>query len=832
MNNLSIKSKVLLITILPMFITACLLSVTFVSERLKDTEVALKEKGQTISKYLAPALEYGILSGNHKYLEALTKNTLSIPEINSVTIMDSNQHILVRQNRSEKNNNAPTKNTSHGMFFSTNIYRSEISLDEINSYDEQATDSSHEVIGFLVVEISRDGISKAQKEIIHNGLLITLVSLLLTIILALYFSRTVISPIALLTKGIHRIRDGILGERIYTGAGGEIAVLENGINNMSASLEIAQLREKERADETLFIEKSKAQITLEAIGEGVITTDINGYISYLNPAAENLLGVNMDYAMGKHLHDIFHVNHISKTAGMHLHEIFHVNNDSKPENIDYPLSVCLKEGESVRHDDPLILISTNGAEFIIRDNATPLRTRSGKIVGMVLIFHDFTHIQRISDQLAYQATHDELTGLRNRREFERRLEELIANSDFKIHEHALCFLDLDQFKVVNDTCGHVAGDALLKEISRLLHSQVRHNDLVARLGGDEFGIILVNCPIKQAVLIAENIKNTIKQYQCTWEQHVFDIGVSIGLVPVVSADCAPAEIMINADTACYIAKDNGKNRVHVYQATDHDFLKRHDEIRCLQKINRALGKGSFELYGQTITPAAANSRQLKYEVLLRLKDNGKLIRPADFLSTAELYSLMPEIDRWVIKSFITSLEKNSVDIFKHEKHIFNINISGQSLCNEGFLDFIVQLFESSPISPHLITFEITETAAIHNYDSAINLMKQLQKLGCAFALDDFGSGLSSFRYLKELPVNYLKIDGYFIRNIETNAVNQSIVDAIIRIARALNLKIIAEFVESEETRQALEKFKVDYIQGSAIEMPVPLTEILARYKSG
>ena len=831
MNNLSIKSKVLLITILPMFITACLLSVTFVHERLKDTEVALNEKGQTISKYLAPALEYGILSGNYKYLEAISKNTLSIPEIDSVTIMDSNQHILVRQNRSENTRNKSTENLSPGMFFSTNIYRSEIGLDEINSYDEPATDSTHEVIGVLVVEISRDGISKAQREIIHNGLFITLISLLLTIIMALYFSRTVISPIALLTKGIHRIRDGILGERIYTGAGGEIAVLENGINNMSASLEIAKIREKERADETLFIEKSKAQITLEAIGEGVITTDINGYISYLNSAAENLLGVNIDYAMGKHLHDIFHVNHISKTAGMHLHEIFHINSDSKSENINYPLSTCLEKGESVRHDDPLILISANGAEFIIRDNATPLRTRSGKIVGMVLIFHDFTHIQRISDQLTYQATHDELTGLRNRREFERRLDELITNSNFKIHEHALCFLDLDQFKVVNDTCGHVAGDALLKEISRLLHSQVRHNDLIARLGGDEFGIILVNCPIKQAVLIAENIKNTIKQYQCKWEQHVFDIGVSVGLVPIVSPDCPPAEIMINADTACYIAKDNGKNRVHVYQATDHDFLKRHDEIRCLQKINQALDKDSFELYGQTIAPTNTNSGNLKYEVLLRLKDNGKLMRPADFLSTAEHYSLMPEIDRWVIKSFITSLEKNGIDTFKDEKYIFNINISGQSLCSDGFLDFIVDLFESSQISPNLITFEITETAAIHNYEAAINLMQHLQKLGCAFALDDFGSGLSSFRYLKELPVDYLKIDGYFVSNIETNEVNQSIVDAIIRIARALNLKIIAEFVESEETRQALEKFKVDYIQGSAIEMPVPLVEILARFKS-
>ncbi|HEB57510.1 MAG TPA: EAL domain-containing protein [Gammaproteobacteria bacterium] len=814
MNNLSIKYKVLLITILPVFITACLLSFVFIKERLKDTEVALNEKGQTISKYLAPALEYGILSGNQDYLNALVKNTLSIPEVSSVTILNANQHILVHQSRhTEKSSHTP-KNAASGMFFSTNIYRSEIGIDDIDSYDNSTGGSDNEVIGMLVVEISRNGISMTQKEIIGNGVLITFISLFLTILLALYFSRTVSSPISLLTKGIHRIRDGILGERIYTGAGGEIAILEIGINNMSASLQLAQLREKEHADDRLFIEKSKAQITLEAIGEGVITTDINGYISYLNPAAENLLGVNMDYA-----------------AGMHLHKIFHIKNMTEKESINYPISTCLEEGKSVRHDDSMVLIGANGTEFIIRDNATPLRTRNGKITGMVLVFHDFTHIQRISDQLTYQATHDELTGLRNRREFEHRLKDLITNSNFETQKHALCFLDLDHFKIVNDTCGHIAGDTLLKEVSQLLCSQVRHNDLVARLGGDEFGIILVNCPLKQAVLIAENIKNSVKQYQCRWEQHVFEIGVSIGLMPITSAEYSPAEIMINADAACYVAKDNGKNRVHVYRASDYDFLQRHDEIRWLQKINRALDKDSFELYCQAMVPANNKSEEVKYEVLLRLQDDDELMLPGYFLPAAEHYSLMPEIDRWVIKTFVALLGKNDFRHFRDKKQVFNINISGQSLCSEGFFEFIVDLFESSPVSLQLITFEITETAAIHNYNAAINLISRLQKRGCAFALDDFGSGLSSFRYLKELPVDYLKIDGYFIRNIESSRVNQSIVDAISSVAQALSLKTIAEFVESEEAWQVLKKYGVDYLQGSAIEMPVPLTEVLARFKN-
>lgn len=813
MNNLSIKSKVLLITILPVFITATLLSFAFIKERLKDTEIALNEKGQTISKYLAPALEYGILSGNQDYLNTLVKNTLAIPDVISVTILNANQNILTRQRKHNKPQNKLSKKNIPGMFFSTNIYRSEIGVDDLDGYDNRTTTSTHEVIGMLVVEISRKGISITQKEIISNGVLITFISLLMTIILALYFSRTVSSPISQLTKGIHRIRDGILGERIYTGAGGEIAILETGINNMSASLQIAQLREKEHADDTLFIEKSKAQITLEAIGEGVITTDINGFISYLNPAAENLLGVNMNYA-----------------AGIHLHEIFHIKTISEKENINYPISSCLEEGKPVHHDDSMILLGADGTEFIIRDNAAPLRTRDGKITGMVLVFHDFTHIQRISDQLTYQATHDELTGLKNRREFERRLKDLITTSDFETKEHALCFLDLDHFKIVNDTCGHIAGDTLLKEVSQLLCSQVRHNDLVARLGGDEFGIILVNCPLKQAVLIAENIKNAVKQYQCTWDQHVFEIGVSIGLMPITSTDCSSAEIMINADAACYIAKDNGKNRVHIYQATDHEFLQHHNEMHWLQKINQALDKDDFELYCQAIVPGNDATTEFKYEVLLRLQDDGKLILPGYFLPAAEHYNLMPEIDRWVIKTFITQLEEHDFDHFKNKKQIFNINISGQSLCSDGFFEFIIDLFASSPVDLQLITFEITETATIHNYNAAINLISRLQKQGCAFALDDFGSGLSSFRYLKELPVDYLKIDGHFIHNIESSTVNQSIVDAISSVAQALNLKTIAEFVETEEAWQVLKKYRIDYMQGSVIEMPVSLLEVLARFK--
>lgn len=813
MNNLSIKSKVLLITILPLFITAFLLSFAFVKERLNDSEIGLNEKAQTLMQYLAPALEYGILSGNKEYLNALAKNALSITDVSMVTVTDMQHHILVQKITNTKNKKKSGQNKFHDMVFSVNIYRSEISIEDIDTGFEKPVTETHEAIGILSIEMSREGISKTRKEIISNGILITFIALVFTVILALHFSNTVASPISLLTRGIHRIRNGILGERIYTGAGGEIAILETGINNMSASLQVAKIKEKERADDTLFIEKSKAQITLEAIGEGVITTDINGLVSYINPAAQNLLGISGDHAIGSHIHNIFKVKSISNK-----------------NEITYPISICLSEGKSIRHDDSLILLGVNGVEFIIRDNATPLRARNGDVTGMVLVFHDFTELQRISDQLSYQATHDELTGLKNRREFERKLKDVIANTNFESQQHVVCYLDLDRFKIVNDTCGHVAGDALLKEISRLISLQVRHNDLVARLGGDEFGIILINCPLKQAILVSENILNAIKKYQCIWKDHIFDVGVSIGLISVSSTDFSLTEIMMNADTACYIAKNSGKNKVHIYHAEDSISLQRHNEIYWLQSIKQALEKNGFELYCQPIAPVNSRSERLKYEILLRLNDNGKLVLPEHFLTTAEHYELMPEIDRWVISNFIKLLKNHGLSHFENEKALFNINISGQSICNDNFLDFIVQQFDASSINPELITFEITETVAIHNYTSAVEFISHLQKLGCTFALDDFGNGLSSFRYLKELSVDYLKIDGHFIRNIEDSFSNQSIVDAISHVAQALNLKTIAEFVETESCWKMLEEIGIDYIQGSVIEMPAPLSEVLSRLK--
>lgn len=814
MNNLSIKSRVILVTMIPLLITAAILSFTFIKSRISDTERNLIEKGQMIVQYLAPASEYGIISGNTEYLQSLIQNTLSIPDVTGISIQDSTGLKIVDiQSSQNQFKHGHTSEQIEFIEFNQEIYRTYISIEDLQdvTYSSVNNMDIRETIGSVTVLLSKHAIRHSQENIIANGLLITALAFIVTLLIALYFSQSIIRPLAILTTGVKKIRDGNLGNRINTRTGGEIALLENDINNMSSALEIAKLKEQQRAQDELFIEKNKAQITLESIGEGVITTDINGIVTYINPAAENLLGITVSAAEGLHINQVFLVKYFS---------------DKKP--IKYPIATCLMDGKPIHHETPLLLFGANDTEFVIRDTATPIRTRSGKITGMVLVFHDFTHIQNISDQLTYQASHDELTGLFNRREFEKQLTTILEEIEHTNEEHSICYIDLDYFKIINDTCGHFAGDQALKEISRIIHNNIRKNDVLARLGGDEFGVIFRNCPFKKAFDISSTIKDKIKDYKFTWEQHVFDVGASIGMTTISNEQQTLSELMIQADTACYVAKDKGRNYVHVYHGEDESQLKRSGELHWLQRVNLALDKNSFELFCQLILPEATKSKPCIYEILIRMKDeNGSLVLPLDFLPAAEQYKLMPKIDRWVFQEFISILEHIEFNDMKHhQRPMFSINLSGQSLCNEGFLEYIISLLETSPIPNEVLIFEITETAAIENYTQASRFISILKEMGCKFALDDFGSGLSSFRYLKELPVDYLKIDGNFIRDIENNPVNQSIVHSVTNIAKSMELTTIAEFVETEDSRHLLKNYNIDYLQGYAIEMPVPLAKVL------
>lgn len=433
---------------------------------------------------------------------------------------------------------------------------------------------------------------------------------------------------------------------------------------------------------------------------------------------------------------------------------------------------------------------------------------------------DITKLRNLTQKMTYQATHDPLTNLINRREFERRLAQVTDETKFNTKDHSLCYMDLDQFKSVNDSCGHVAGDELLKQLSEKINSVIRDSDTFSRLGGDEFGLLLVGCPITKAVRIAEEVRKTVEQFRFHWDDKTFKVGISIGVVKINKKSGSIKDLQSAADTACYIAKEQGRNRVHIYAEDSTVATKHSSETNWLNRINVALDNNKFILYFQKIASIQASSQD-HYEVLIRMfDDDGKTIPPNSFIPAAERFNVMSSIDSWVIK--------NTLDIMQSEKYLelnFSINLSGQSLSDLIFMHNCISQIQDSHVSPKRICFEITETAMIANLNSAIHSISILRELGCTVALDDFGSGLSSFSYLKNLPVDYLKIDGSLIKDMENDAVNVTMVKSIIHIGHSMGLETIAEYVENDNILEILRELKIDYVQGYGVAKPVPLEEI-------
>jgi len=456
----------------------------------------------------------------------------------------------------------------------------------------------------------------------------------------------------------------------------------------------------------------------------------------------------------------------------------------------------------------------------------PYHDGMGKDSGVVVSWRDLTETHTLSEKLSYQATHDALTGLVNRREFEQRLRQLIEVAREEHTEHALCYLDLDQFKVINDTCGHVAGDELLRQLGMLLPEHVRKGDTLARLGGDEFGVLMERCSIMQATRVANALLDAIRNLQFLWEEKTFNVGVSIGVVPIAETSQSITEVLSTADSACYAAKDGGRNQIHVYREDDIKVAERQGEMRWVARIQRALDDDRFELYVQPIVPVAASeSAVVHYEVLLRMQDErGQIVLPGAFLSAVERYNLSAQLDNWVVKNsfdwlFCNTDCTNGLDLL-------SINLSGRSLSDTQLMGHIIERFKDGHIAPDKICIEITETAAITNLTSATRFIKLLKEWGCRFALDDFGSGLSSFAYLKNLPVDFLKIDGQFVKDILDDAIDYAMVKSINEIGHVMGKKTVAEFVDSEDVLRSLEAIGVDFAQGYAVGEPFPIGRLL------
>ncbi len=551
----------------------------------------------------------------------------------------------------------------------------------------------------------------------------------------------------------------------------------------------------------------RMRVTMQCISDAVITTDHLGIVESLNPVAETLTGWTQAEAMG-----------------LPLQQVFNIINEKTRTRCINPVEICLHKNHMTGASKNITLISRNGKEYGIENSAAPIRDEEGHILGVVLVFHDISAQKEMADEISYRASHDTLTGLVNRSEFESRLSHILNDMRDPMQDHALMFIDLDQFKVVNDSCGHQAGDKLLKEITQIMEQCIRTSDVLARIGGDEFAIILERCGAEPALKIAQLICKSVDEYRFHQNNQRFRIGASIGLVMIDKQWSNINDLLQAADSACYAAKEAGRNRVHIYFDSDIALETRRGETQWASKIQQAIEDKKFVLYCQRIIPMNEQGGQ-HGEILIRMKDDaGGLTPPGVFLPAAERFHIATRIDRWVVREVFEWLSENRYGL-DHVDSI-SINLSGQSLGDHSFHEYVLELIDSIAPECSKLCFEITETAAITNINEATKFIAKLKKFGIKFSLDDFGSGVSSFGYLKTLPVDYLKIDGQFIRDLLDSPIDQATVRCITEVAHVTGKKTIAEWVESEEVESMLKDMGIDSTQGYLRHCPAPLNQML------
>jgi diguanylate cyclase (GGDEF)-like protein/PAS domain S-box-containing protein len=552
-----------------------------------------------------------------------------------------------------------------------------------------------------------------------------------------------------------------------------------------------------------------ATTLLARLDRPAIVTDIAGVVQYMNEPAETLTAWSAAEAVGKPLAEII------KLAG-----------NAVGGSIVGHLTQALAKGTSMPLADDAILIRADGTQMAVEGSVAPVQGTNNRIAGALVLLQDVTRLRRIADGLAHEARHDTLTGLVNRREFQARLEAAFVGSRTRNEKHVVCYLDLDQFKVINDSCGHAAGDQLLCNITELLKSLLPADETLARLGGDEFGLLIQNADLDEAARITENMLSAIKAFRFYWEGRTFGIGVSIGVTVITRKSIDLKTVISIADSACYAAKEKGRNRIQVYNPDDIELDQRQQEMRVLSRITSALDENRYVLYYQPIIPVCATPDNSQHcEILVRMiNKDGTLVQPAQFIPAAERYNLMPALDRWIIKRVFEVFHKRYPTPELQGAHQWSVNISGTSLSDKGFVDFIREQAARYQISPQSICFEITETAAIADIDRVSEFLWGLRLDGFRFALDDFGIGMSSFSYLKSLPVDYVKIDGEFVKNILDEKVSLAMTEAITRVVSVMGIEVVAEYVESIAILDKLREIGVDYAQGYGVSEPIWLDE--------
>lgn len=560
---------------------------------------------------------------------------------------------------------------------------------------------------------------------------------------------------------------------------------------------LLDITDRKITEELLFEEKERAQVTLHSIGDGVITTDNTNCVTYMNPIAEEMTGMDMSEGRGKPLERVFR---------------------ALDQKTNRPIANINSHWQQRTRSDEMHSVRL-GSNRDVAYSMAAIKDARKQSTGSVVVLRDATRILALTRKLAYFASHDALTDTLNRREFERCLNLALKSAAQQKTTHVLLYIDIDQFKVINDTCGHHAGDELLQRISDLLSKNIRSGDIIARLGGDEFAILLQRCNLNQAGIIAEKLRRNTHAARFTWENQIFEVSISIGAVEIDKESENASVVMSAADMACYTAKDLGKDRIHFYRKTDAELNARREEMHWVSHLNQALKQNRLALYQQEIAPVAHETDDIRrVEVLLRMFDpDGQLVPARNFLPAIERYGLINVIDRWVVQECFSIIAGGEAS----DTTIYSINVSGPSMSQTEFLDYIKMLFSNHALRGSQICFEITETSAVSHLRNARQFISELKSFGCYFALDDFGSGLSSFAYLKDLPVDFLKIDGSFVKNIVTDNVDRALVAAIKDVGHVMLIDTIAEHVENQAIMEVVKNIGIDYAQGTFVGEPVP-----------
>jgi diguanylate cyclase (GGDEF)-like protein/PAS domain S-box-containing protein len=784
-RHLSIKWKLLSIltfsSVLSLLLALVLLFFAEVSEIKTKVQTDLTAMAALVANRSTAALSFDDVQVGRENLEALKE----LEHVKAACLYDGQHKLFV----------SLYSKAQAGLTCTASFERTATHFERLRLFVTEPVVLDEETIGhvFFVADLSTLMWRKLQY--IGLVLVILFVASIITFFLTAPLLNLVSGPIIKLANTARKIsQEKDLAVRAIKYSDDELGVLVDAFNNMITTVE--------HQNKALTNVKNNYLALYDNNPTMIFYLDLEGQVLSVNRFGARQLDLLPEQLQGRSIYDYIHPEDINATKA--LFDLCQLN----------PHKVYKQEVRKICRDGRVIWVRES-ARLLVNDQAH---------ANVLLVCEDVTENKRLNEKIAYQASHDALTGLVNRREFDGYVQRAVINAQNNQVEHALCYLDLDQFKVVNDTCGHLAGDELLRQLGDELRTSIRQNDVLARLGGDEFGILMYECSLTQAVNISEKLRNVVADFQFGWDDRSFSVGVSIGVAQVTSTSGNAVELLKEADAACYIAKDKGRNRVHIFSPDDEEMASRQGEMQWVEKIQRGIEQNRFCLYGQLIVPVDDADEGVHFETLIRYKnEQGLIIPPGAFLPAAERYNLAAALDRWVIENLFTWFQENPE--FLTKLNLCSINLSGLSLSDEHMLDFIDEQFKTWEIPRQKICFEITETAAISNLGNARQFIDSLRSKGCLFSLDDFGSGLSSFAYLKSLPVDFLKIDGVFVKDILDDEVDRAMVESINSVGHVMGKKTIAEFVENDEILLQLRELGVDYAQGYGVAKPVPLEEL-------